>query len=67
MSKLLTALSSFLLATIVMTTEAGQKDRIKYISCSVTGSVEDNLMSDDMAEYIVKYGKGSDFSESEME
>jgi hypothetical protein len=67
MGKLLIVISSFLLATVVMSTQAQPKEKVRYAGCSVTGAVEDNLMSDDMAEYIVKFGKGRDFAESDLE
>ena len=34
---------------------------------SITGATTDNLMSDDMASYIVKYGHGKTFSELDMQ
>jgi hypothetical protein len=71
MSKLLTVISSFLLATVVISTEASQhKEKIKYVHISKyvgCNTTEDFLMSSDMESYIAMYGKGRVFSEYDME
>jgi hypothetical protein len=58
---------AWLLVAMFMTTATEAKNTKTVPQCSVTGATEDNLMSDNMAEYIVKYGKGKVFTEFDME
>jgi hypothetical protein len=55
-----------LLAVVLGVTIATTVVFVKTAHAINTYPYEDFMVSDDMADYIVKYGKGQDFSEEDM-
>jgi hypothetical protein len=44
-----------------------QETKTALAPCSVTGATTDLLMSDDMADYVLRYGRGEVLGEEDME